>query len=170
MSERRRRWLPTASDPPPRPGDAGVPAALPGTGHCGDVAATVTGPSGAPLLRVALRTEPPDRSGAAGPLVVAAAGDVDRDTAPLLQAALVDAIDRHDTVCCDLSEVTFLGAAGLTALLVAHDRAGRAGSRLLIRGAHGVTRRVLQITRLDDVPSGQQQPAGDACSGMATPG
>jgi anti-anti-sigma factor len=56
--------------------------------------------------------------------------------------------------CCDLSEVTFFGAAGINALVIAHERAARAGSRLLIRGAHGITRRVLQITGLEDLLSG----------------
>jgi len=130
-------------------------AALPDASHDLDVAATVTGPSGRLQLRVVLRAEPPDRSGAPGPLVVAVTGEIDLATAPLLEAALVDAVDRHRTVCCDLSEVTFFSAAGINALLIVHERAGHAGSGLKICGAHGITRRVLQITGIDDVLSGQ---------------
>jgi len=131
VSERRRPWLPTREDPG-RQVDARRCSGL-------DVAGTVIGPSGSPLLTVAVRAEPADDDGASGRLVVAATGEVDLDTASLLQDALVDAVDRHAAVCCDLSGVTFLGAAGITALLTAHNRAGEAGSRLTVRGAHGAT-------------------------------
>jgi anti-sigma B factor antagonist len=115
--------------------------------------ATVTSRSATPL-RIALRAEPPDRTGEPGTLVAAVAGEIDLTTAPLLQAALMDAVDRHCTVCCDLSDVTFLGAAGINALVIVHERAAQAGSRLRIRGAHGITRRVLQITGLEGRLSG----------------
>jgi anti-sigma B factor antagonist len=118
------------------------------------VAGTVTAPSGTPLLRVTLRAEPPEDGAVAAVLVAAAAGEVDLDTAPLLQAALLDAVDRHAVVCCDLSEVGFLSAAGLTALLTAYQRAEETGSRLTIRGARGITRRVLQISGIEQLLGG----------------
>jgi anti-anti-sigma factor len=148
MSERQRR-RPTRSEQLSPSGDARFPAVLPGACHGPDVAATVTDSSGTQLLRVVLRAEPPDRCGALGPSVVAVAGEVDLEAAPLLQDALVDAVDRHRTVYCDLSDVSFFSAAGVTALVVAHERAAQVGSRLLIRGAHGITHQVLQITGLD---------------------
>jgi len=148
MSRRIRRRPPTLSEPPPAPASARVPAAPTRDRHGSDAPATVTGLSATPL-RIARRAEPPAHSGAPGTLVAAVAGEIDLVTAPLLQAALMDAVDRHREVCCDLSGVTFFGAAGINALLVARERAARAGSCLLIRGAHGITRRVLQITGLE---------------------
>ncbi|MGW4465059.1 STAS domain-containing protein [Micromonospora sp. NPDC004704] len=79
------------------------------------------------------------------------AGEVDLATAPLLQEVLLSAVERHPQVCCDLGKVTFFGAAGVTALLVAHNRALQLGSRLTVRGAHGVTRRVLHLTGLERI-------------------
>jgi anti-anti-sigma factor len=146
VSERRRPRLPTRDDPR-RQADVRKSGGL-------GVAGTVTGPSGTPLLTVTVRAEPADDGGASAVLVVAATGEVDLDTAPLLQAALVDAVDRGVTVCCDLSGVTFFGAAGITALLTAHERAAEAGSLLTVRGAHGITRRVLEITGVELLFSG----------------
>jgi len=150
VSERRRPGPPTRTDLPP---DTGGQAAA-GTSGGLDVAGTVTGPSGTPLLTVTVRAEPADDHGAASMVVVAAMGEVDLDTASLLQAALVDAVDGHATVCCDLNEVAFLSAAGVTALLTAHVRAVEAGSRLTVRGAHGITRRVLQLAGIELLLSG----------------
>ncbi|MEV1154849.1 STAS domain-containing protein [Micromonospora chokoriensis] len=96
-------------------------------------------------------TEPIDSSAAfsADRLIVAPAGYVDMDTAPLLRAALTNALDSHPDVCCDLAAVDFFSAAGVHVLLLAGDRAKRAGSRFAIRGAVGITRRVLRITQVE---------------------
>ncbi|MFC6021348.1 STAS domain-containing protein [Plantactinospora solaniradicis] len=85
----------------------------------------------------------------AGRLVVVPAGHVDMDTAPVLGSALVNAVDSHPEVCCDLAAVGLFSAAGVRVLLAARDRAGRSGSRLSIRGASGITRRVLRITQVE---------------------
>jgi anti-anti-sigma factor len=119
------------------------------------VAGTVAGPSGATLLSVTLRTESPEDGAARASLVVAAAGEVDVDTASLLSAALDDAVDRHAVVCCDLSEVGFLDAAGITALMRAYQRAKETGSLLTVRGAHGVAQRVLRICGVERLLGGQ---------------
>lgn len=126
--------------------DTGAPVAL--TRTTIGVTATVTGPSGTALLTVTLQTEPLAENGTRAVLVVAD-GVVDTFTAPLLEAALNDAVDRHTTVRCDLSAVRILSAAGITALLSAHQRAARTGSGLTVRGAQGLTQRVLQITKVD---------------------
>jgi anti-anti-sigma factor len=150
MSERLR---PVSTDPPRSSVDTRAPVARSRTSL--GVTGTVTGRAGTALLRVTLRVEPPEDCAAEALLVVAAAGEVDLDTAPLLQAALVDAVDRHAVVCCDLSEVRFLGAAGLTALLTAYQRAQETGSRLTVRSAHGTTRRVLQISGVEQLLGGR---------------
>lgn len=104
-----------------------------------------------PPFFVARFTEPsnPSASGSADRLVVVPVGYVDMDTAPVLGSALVNAIDSHPEVCCDLAAVSFFSAAGLHVLLAARRQAGRGGSRFSIRGAHGITRRVLRITQVE---------------------
>ncbi|MFG1842726.1 STAS domain-containing protein [Micromonospora sp. NPDC049175] len=93
-------------------------------------------------------TEPIDLSAtiSADRMVVAPVGYVDMDTAPRLATALFNAVDSHPEVCCDLTGVGFFSAAGVHVLLLALDRAERVGSRFTIRGASGVTMRVLRIT------------------------
>ncbi|MCF0091450.1 hypothetical protein B0E54_00257 [Micromonospora sp. MH99] len=100
---------------------------------------------------VARHTEPVNSSAAfsADRLIVAPAGYVDMDTAPLLGAALTNALDSHPDVCCDLAAVDFFSAAGVHVLLLAADRAKRSGSRFSVRGAGGITRRVLRITQVE---------------------
>jgi anti-anti-sigma factor len=117
------------------------------------IAATVTDHAGIPILTVSMEVEL--ISGAAVPTIIAA-GDVDVDTAPLLRAALVAAVDRHPRVCCDLRGVTFFSVAGINALVAGRRRAVEAGSRLEVRGAHGMTRRVLEITGLGILLTGHR--------------
>ncbi|MFI6254577.1 STAS domain-containing protein [Micromonospora zamorensis] len=99
-------------------------------------------------FHVARFTEPTDLSAAisADRMVVAPVGYVDMDTAPRLATALFNAVDSHPEVCCDLTGVGFFSAAGVHALLLARDRAEQVGSRFSVRGASGVTLRVLRIT------------------------
>ena len=82
--------------------------------------------------------------------VVHVVGEIDTLTAPLLQARL----DEHLVVTLlvlDLSDVTFLGSAGLAVLVAAKDDADRrsntlrlvCGSRIVMRaGGHGAARAV----------------------------
>jgi anti-anti-sigma factor len=153
MSERRWLRLPVKRDPSTLPDGTDRPAAAAGVNPRADVAATVTGPSGTPLLTVTVQPERPDGS-RPGPLVVAAAGEVDLDTAPLLRVALFDAVDRRSVVCRDLTEVTFLSAAGVNALIAARNQALETGSRLTVRGARGITRRVLQVCGVERLLDG----------------
>jgi anti-anti-sigma factor len=146
MSERPR---PAGSvDLPDRLLRTGVPVTLGRTSF--GVAATVSGPGGAAELTVTLRGEPSADDDTQALLVVAA-GAVDMYTAPLFEAALNDAVDRHTTVRCDLTDVRILSAAGITALISAHQRATRTGCRLTVCGAHGLTRRVLRITGVENL-------------------
>ncbi|MER7893232.1 STAS domain-containing protein [Micromonospora sp. NPDC094482] len=83
-------------------------------------------------------------------VIVRVTGDLDLDTCPSLLLSLLAAVGEHPTVCCDLSEVTFCCAAGVSALLtVAHEAEG-CGHRFVVRGAHGVTARVLRDTGVDE--------------------
>jgi anti-anti-sigma factor len=145
MSERRRLRLPARRNPPiPIDDREALPADLPTEPLA--VVAAVTGPCGLAPLTITVCKEALVGAGAVAPVVVSVAGEVDMNTAPLLQAALIDAVDRHSVVCCDLCDVTFFAAAGVTALIAAHDRAYHAGCRLMIRGAHGITQRVLHLS------------------------
>lgn len=80
-----------------------------------------------------------------GVCVVHVGGDVDLATAGQLRDALVSSAAGGHPMVVDLSGVTFLDAAGLSAL-VAGRRA--AGGRLRIVGATGVAHRILSLTGL----------------------
>lgn len=59
-------------------------------------------------------------------------------------------------VVVDLAELTFVDAAGISALLSAREELGREGRRLVLRGALPQTRRVFDVLGLahllEDVP------------------
>src|SRR5207249_7933932 len=81
--------------------------------------------------------------------LVTVTGDVDIATAPQLAEYLVGFTDGPVTV--DLSQVSFLDSSGMHALLAAHRQLERRDSRLTIRGATPIARRVLQISGLDQL-------------------
>ena len=90
----------------------------------------------------------------AGSCTVTVRGDVDTDSAPDLRACLLDVLGRPEvsSVELDLTGVTFLGSAGLTALVVAHQDAQRAGRAVRIRcGASRAVTRPLALTGLSTV-------------------
>lgn len=88
-----------------------------------------------------------------GTFVIAAIGDVDTDTAPALSAAINSCIDQADDRPCvlDLSDVTFLDSAGLTALLHAtlHSEAQRQPLPIVVDANRPVIRPI-EVTGLDD--------------------
>lgn len=75
--------------------------------------------------------------------VVVINGEIDTDTVPLVELALMQAMDRGASVCCDLSGVTFFGAAASQAILDASVRAFENGQLFSLRGATPFTTRVL---------------------------
>jgi anti-anti-sigma regulatory factor len=54
-------------------------------------------------------------------------------------------------VCCDLSQVTFFGAAAANTVLSAYRQATAPGNGFFLRGVHGITGRVLGIVDPDRV-------------------
>ena len=81
-------------------------------------------------------------------------GEVDSTTAPGLRGCLIDVLGRPGitAVELDISGVTFLDSAGLSALATAHRTAEAAGCRLTMRvGTGRAVVRPLQITGLWDV-------------------
>jgi anti-sigma B factor antagonist len=89
-----------------------------------------------------------------GTVVVAVAGEIDLDTAPMLHAAVRAAIDRTAGQACivDLTAVTFLGSAGLTALVDAANvsEARREPLPIVVDSNRPVIRPIV-VTGLDDV-------------------
>lgn len=86
-------------------------------------------------------------------LVVRVIGDVDADTAPLLFAELVRAIEAVPAVCCDLSATAYFGADGANVLAVAHLHAAKMRASFAVRGVHGMVAQVLKITGLTEILS-----------------
>ncbi len=117
------------------------------------VTVTVVNDSGAPVLAVRSWTE--HGPSAAEPIgrmtVIAAEGDIDVDTEPLLRHVLAQAVNGRPAVCCDLSGVTFFGAAAANLLLATHRRATEAGQLFVLRGAGGMTEHVLAVADPDHV-------------------
>jgi anti-sigma B factor antagonist len=89
-------------------------------------------------------------SAQAGETIVKVVGELDLATAPLLDEVLSrDGVVATGRVVVDVSHVTFMGAAGLSVLVRAHYSLlgeGRAG--LVVRGASGSPRRVIELTEL----------------------
>ena len=120
----------------------------------------VTGPDGTVLVEVSRHTEHPagEVPGGTGesPLVVIdVVGDIDGDTAPLLHTALTRAVRRNRRVCCDLSRVDFLGAAGVNTIVAAVHDADEAGCAFSVRGVHGISAGVFRLTGLDGFLAGR---------------
>ncbi len=121
----------------------------------------VLGGNRAPDEPVALRAAQEDSdfdvrcSIAATTCTITVVGEVDSLTAPFLRECLLDLLDRPDPggdVVVDLSQVTFLSAAGLTALAIAYRTACSAGRVLRIRcGTARAVLRPLEITGLRSV-------------------
>lgn len=83
----------------------------------------------------------------AGPVLVHARGEIDTVTAPFLSEQLRGWFAAAPRVVLDLSRVSFLGSAGLSALLAGTAEADAAGVLFqLACGEARQVRRVLQIT------------------------
>jgi len=79
---------------------------------------------------------------------ISVVGEVDIATSDRLFETLARLLRAADItrVEVDLSAVTLLGAAGVSALLAAHGMARRAGKDLRVEGASGLPLKVLEIT------------------------
>jgi anti-anti-sigma factor len=80
-------------------------------------------------------------------------GDLDAFGIPALQMGL-DGIWAHDVtrVTVDLTGVTFLGVAGLHALLRARATADRRAARLTLRVGSGHMARILEVAGAAEIP------------------
>lgn len=87
-------------------------------------------------------------------LIITVMGEIDLQTAPALQIAIRDALDDPETGVCvlDLTDVSFLGSHGLSALLKATEQAQRRREPLrIVVDANRPVIRPIEITGLDDV-------------------
>lgn len=82
--------------------------------------------------------------------IVELAGELDLATVPLLREVLArDGAAAAGRVVVDVSHLTFMGAAGLTVLVEAHyGLLGECRDGLVVRGASGILRRVVELTEL----------------------
>jgi anti-sigma B factor antagonist len=80
---------------------------------------------------------------------VTVAGDVDLLTAPHLASALQQTQERKQAVLLDLSEVDFLGSAGLSVLVEAARRTDDSRGRLAVLVTRHAVRRAIEVTGLD---------------------
>jgi anti-anti-sigma factor len=81
-------------------------------------------------------------------VVIAATGEVDTLTAPLLRDPLLAAVDDAALTVLDLSGVQFLGSSGLAVLVEARGRAQEGGRRLRLVCEVRMVLRALEATGL----------------------
>jgi anti-sigma B factor antagonist len=85
-------------------------------------------------------------------MVVAVHGEIDLHTAPQLDDAVDTALRAHTPgIVIDLSGVKFIDSAACHALVRARNGADHRRIRLVLRGASREARRVLEMTKLDQL-------------------
>jgi anti-sigma B factor antagonist len=87
-------------------------------------------------------------------VLVSVAGEIDMDTAPPMEEALVAAAEHATAstpLLLDLREVSFLGSAGLNLMVACHQRCRAAGTSLVVVAPQRSVARVLRITAVDTV-------------------
>lgn len=90
---------------------------------------------------------------APGTILCVLLGEIDLATAPRLQEKLTEAIDLAPShLVIDLSDIQFLGSAGLNLITQLHDARHVAGYHLaLVVGSNQAVTRPLHITALDQI-------------------
>ena len=81
-------------------------------------------------------------------------GEIDLDTVHTLRAAIREATTQSRLVIVELSNVTFIGAAGLGALVGAHQTCRRVGIRMRLRTTNRQQLRLLSIAGLTHLAAG----------------
>jgi anti-anti-sigma factor len=103
---------------------------------------------GEPTFRIVEPGAAPDQGA-----VLAASGELDRDTAGLLLASL-DRLwrsGRHGTIALDLGALTFIDAAGARCLLSCRQIAEGHGLHLTVRNLQPGVRRVLDVLGIPEL-------------------
>ncbi len=83
-----------------------------------------------------------------GARVLHVVGEVDTLTAPVLRTRLDEHVTEVELLVLDLTQVTFLGSAGLAVLVAARDEADRMNHRLRLVPGSKIVVRALEATGL----------------------
>jgi anti-sigma B factor antagonist len=83
-----------------------------------------------------------------GARVLHVVGEVDTLTAPVLRTRLDEHLAEVELLVLDLTDVTFLGSAGLAVLVAAKDEADRVGHRMRLVPGSRIVVRALEATGL----------------------
>lgn len=83
-----------------------------------------------------------------GVRVVHVVGELDTLTSPLLQVRLAQQLAEIENLVLDLSDVTFLGSAGLAVLVGAKEDADSRGAEMYIVPGSRIVKRALEATGL----------------------
>ena len=87
-----------------------------------------------------------------GATVLAAVGEIDRDSAKVLREAAERAVGRgHRRLILDLAKVTFCDSSGLSLFIDLHRRADADGGWLRMAGLPTELRSMLRVTHLDQL-------------------
>lgn len=84
--------------------------------------------------------------------IVAATGELDMLTAPQLREAVQSALAQNPAgLIVDLTNVDFLGSAGMQVLMEAHNQTGGTETRFAVVADGSATSRPLKITGIADL-------------------
>jgi anti-sigma B factor antagonist len=88
-----------------------------------------------------------------GHVCVRLRGEIDVDAAGEVRACTAEALATagNGGIVIDLSDCTFMDSSGLNTLVAAVRAADESDRAVRITGAHGIVRRVMQLTDLDSV-------------------
>ena len=79
-------------------------------------------------------------------------GELDLATAPAVEALCYDALDSATRrIVLDFEDVDFVDSAGLAALVAVRNRLHADGGVLALRSPNGTIRRLLSLTRIDEI-------------------
>lgn len=85
-------------------------------------------------------------------VVVELDGELDLASAPDLRARLLELVNkRPELVVLDLSKLSFVDSTGISLFVVAHQRFAESGIPFRLAGATPAVRRLLEITKLDEL-------------------
>lgn len=99
--------------------------------------------------------------------VVKLMGDIDLDEALELMDTIVPLAASGGAVELDLTGVTFLGSSGLRAIATARRAAEAAGGRVVVVATSHIAHRVLELTGMALLLSGDQPARRDPASAVA---
>lgn len=86
-----------------------------------------------------------------GATVLVFAGRIDRSNAKAARRAVLDALAKPGDLQVDLTDTSYVDSSGIAHFVEGYRRARKAGKRLEIIGANTQVRRVLRISRLENV-------------------